>query len=206
MSPILNSRIGIQVKTYQSDLIHIEDSSIGDHCIVGTFTEILGSDVGEGCEIGSHVRVSPRCKIGDGVKIGHGTIINEGVIIGNNANIGIACSISSGVTIPDSHVITDNSCIISDCHRKPDYKSKPIFSEKPALSSDHPAYAVVGISDERPYQKYGTPIQLSLDELFEVATDEGAPIFLGKSCACKGKAMAEPRSDESDPLGLGILK
>lgn len=160
MSPLVNSRIGTQVKVYQPDLINISDSSIGDGCVIGTFVEINGADMGERCELGSYVHITQKCKIGNDVKIGHNTVIMTGATVGSNVVIGAGCMIASNVHVSDNAIIDDNVCVTQDVkfaeHISKERPREPIdkvhppsytprdlvfggINPDPAISSDHPA-------------------------------------------------------------------
>ena len=213
---ITNSRIGNRVTTYQPDLINIFDSSIGDGSVIATFVEIGGADIGRGCDIGAYSKISPKCKIGDATRIGHNTVLMKGVTVGSGVRIGNCCVISSGVVIGDNATIEDSMCINysvppgKKVRKEINFNHSPLFKTyenmdpSPAISSDHPARKLW----EEPNspcnlaKKNGEPVQLSFNDFLRV-TNECSPSRLH---ACKGKRMEEPKSEEGDPIGLGILK
>lgn len=114
MSPLINSRIGPQVITFQPDLINIYDSSIGEGCRIATFVEIGGADVGEQCEIGAYVKISNKCKIGNRTKIGHNSVIMAGAVIGDDVTIGACSIVVPDVVIGAGATIGINACVSRD--------------------------------------------------------------------------------------------
>ena len=120
--PIINCKLGKEVKIFHESLINIYNCEIGDFSQVGPFVEIQ-SDViiGKNCKISSHTFLCTGVKIGDRVFVGHGVMTTndrypkatnlngelqkatdwflEEIIIENDVSIGSNVTILPGVTI-----------------------------------------------------------------------------------------------------------
>lgn len=126
--PIVNCKLGIDVKIFHESLVNIYSCEIGDFSQVGPFVEIQ-SDViiGKNCKISSHTFLCSGVRIGDRVFVGHGVMttndrypkatnsngdllkagdwLMEEILIENDVSIGSNVTILPGVTIGAGSII-----------------------------------------------------------------------------------------------------
>ena len=101
--PVVNSKIGNNVKIWHPELVNIYGAEIGDDVMIGAFVEIQkGVKIGKGSRIQSHTFLCEGVEIGENVFVGHGVMtindryptpnnplwISEKTIIEDNASIG----------------------------------------------------------------------------------------------------------------------
>ena len=126
--PIVNCKIGNDVKIFHKDLVNIYGCEIGDGSQVGPFVEIQSDVViGKNCKISSHSFLCSGVRIGNGVFVGHGVMTTndrypratdgngkiksngdwllEPIVIGDNVSVGSNATILPGVIIESGCII-----------------------------------------------------------------------------------------------------
>ena len=77
--PIVDAKLGRDVRIIEPNLVNIYGCRIGDETRVGPFVEIQkGAEIGARCKVSSHSFICEGVTIEDGVFVGHGVIfIND---------------------------------------------------------------------------------------------------------------------------------
>ena len=124
--PRRNCKIADSAKIWEP--VNLYGCTIGEHTIVGAFTEIgEGVHIGNNCKIEAHCFIPPGVTIEDRVFIGPGTIFCndkyprvEGeweirkVIVKRGASIGARCVILPGITIGSDAMVGAGSVVTKD--------------------------------------------------------------------------------------------
>ncbi len=123
--PIINVKLGKNVKIPHPDLVNLYGCEIGDNSFVGPFVEIQSNvKIGKRTRIQSHSFICSKVTIGNDVFIGHSvvfindripvhrdpkdweeTIIEDKVVIGSNATI-LPCKVGKNALVGAGSVVT----------------------------------------------------------------------------------------------------
>lgn len=125
--PIVNCKLGKNIKIPLPDLINLYGCEIGDDCFIGPFVEIQNEvKIGKNTRIQSHSFICSKVTVGNNVFIGHSVvfindknpvhrdpkdweeiIIEDNAVIGSNSTI-LPCTIGKNSLIGAGAVVTKN--------------------------------------------------------------------------------------------------
>ena len=112
-SVIKNMSIGANTKV---DFSYMEDSIVGDNCIVGPFARIRPNCImGNNIKLGNFVEIK-NSVIGDGTKISHLAYVGDSVV-GKNCNIGCGVIFANYNGKEKNKIVIGDNCFIgSNCN------------------------------------------------------------------------------------------
>jgi len=139
--PIINVKIGNNVKIFHPDLVNLYGCTIGDDTKIGSFVEIQkGVIIGSKCKISSHSFLCEGVLIEDNVFIGHGVMFindirpratnSDGTLQGDadwhvvstiirlGASIGTGAVIMAGITVGEGALVGAGAVVTHDVPAK----------------------------------------------------------------------------------------
>jgi acetyltransferase-like isoleucine patch superfamily enzyme len=143
--PIVNCKIGKNVKIFHPKLVNLYNCQIGEGTQIGPFVEIQGDVIiGKNCKISSHSFICSGVRIGDGTFIGHSVVfindrypqavdtkgkikkqwLMENTTIGKKVSIGSSVTIMCGIKIGNNCTIGAGSLVVKNLNNNKIFYNK----------------------------------------------------------------------------------